>query len=62
MTVLNSTDEQTRHFLVCSLCEMLNNVKSEKFTLVFLREQERRTTEDAENHSSSKSAGIEECF
>ncbi|KAM7447981.1 hypothetical protein ABFA07_003888 [Porites harrisoni] len=32
------TDEQARQFLVCSLCEMLRNVKTEKFTLVFLRD------------------------
>ncbi|XP_058954761.2 ubiquitin carboxyl-terminal hydrolase MINDY-3 [Pocillopora verrucosa] len=31
-------DEQARQLLVCSLCEMLNNVKTEKFTLVFLRD------------------------
>ena len=36
--LLNSTDEQARQFLVCSLCEMLRNVKTEKITLVFLRD------------------------
>ena len=36
--LLNSTDEQATQFLVCSLCEMLRNVKTEKFTLVFLRD------------------------
>lgn len=58
------TDEQARQFLVCSLCEMLNNVKSETFTLVFLRDHlvftsgmaaERTDTENTEEHASSNS-------
>jgi len=58
------TDEQARQFLVCSLCEMLSNVKSETFTLVFLRDHlvftscmtaERTDTENTEEHSSSNS-------
>ncbi|XP_068670220.1 ubiquitin carboxyl-terminal hydrolase MINDY-3-like [Montipora foliosa] len=58
------TDDQVRHFLVCSLCEMLQNVKTEKFTLVFLRDHlvftpcmtpERSEREEADEHALSNS-------
>ena len=66
MVLFNSTDEQARHFLVCSLCEMLRNVKSEKFTLVFLRDhlvftpcmRTDRAEVEADENSSSNSPGI----
>lgn len=70
LVLLNSTDEQARQFLVCSLCEMLSNVKSETFTLVFLRDHlvltpcmtaERTDTENTEEHTSSNSPGMA-CF
>ena len=63
MVLLNSADEQARHFLVCSLCEMLRNVKTEKVTLVFLRDHLvfapcMRTEMEADENSSSNSPGI----
>ena len=65
MVLLNSTDEQARQLLVCSLCEMLNNVKTEKFTLVFLRDHlvftscmtAERTDTKSEECASSNSPG-----
>ena len=65
MVLLNSTDEQARQLLVCSLCEMLNNVKTEKFTLVFLRDHlvftscmtAERTDTESEECASSNSPG-----
>ena len=65
MVLLNSTDEQARQFLVCSLCEMLSNVKTEKFTLVFLRDHlvfapcmtAERTETETDEQSSSSSPG-----
>ena len=66
LVLLNSTDEQARQFLVCSLCEMLSNVKSETFTLVFLRDHlvfascmraERTDKENTEENTSSNSPG-----
>ena len=66
LVLLNSTDEQARQFLVCSLCEMLSNVKSETFTLVFLRDHlvftscmraERTDAENTEENTSSNSPG-----
>ncbi|PFX20022.1 Protein FAM188A [Stylophora pistillata] len=61
------TDEQARQLLVCSLCEMLNNVKTEKFTLVFLRDHlvftscmtaEKTDTESEERASSNSPEGV----
>ena len=63
------TDDQARHFLVCSICEMLQNVKSENFTLVLLRDHlvftprmtlvmDRSKTEEAGENASSSSPGI----
>ncbi|XP_015773086.1 PREDICTED: protein FAM188A-like [Acropora digitifera] len=60
------TDDQARHFLVCSICEMLQNVKTENFTLVLLRDHlvftprmtlvmDRSKTEEAGENASSSS-------
>ena len=62
------TDDQARHFLVCSICEMLQNVKTENFTLVLLRDHlvftprmtlvmDRSKTEEADENASSSSPG-----
>ncbi|KAK2570214.1 Ubiquitin carboxyl-terminal hydrolase MINDY-3 [Acropora cervicornis] len=60
------TDDQARHFLVCSICEMLQNVKTENFTLVLLKDHlvftprmtlvmDRSKTEEAGENASSSS-------